>query len=823
MRSIISKSSYIFIIILVWISICPAKIILNPDGYFEAPGFAFLVYHNKYIGGRQGGLQMILHGKRVLDAGTIYCTTRTGKRIGYHSNEDKEVGERIIDINSNTVMVPGRIVSLDIHYNLIIQKDGDAIRITVKLDNPIDWSKVADFKFKIELYPEEYQNKTFNGGGVSSYFWERGMYREELIPKANEIQIAPEDSLKSIRILAKNADLSLFDERRDLRVSGYMVFATLPVYSKEQEFSIEIIPKIDPSWRRAPVIQISQLGYHPAQQKVAVIELDTRTEIIAEVLLVHLEKNGRPEVVKKDIPVKWGSLFNYIYYTFDFTEITAQGQYFIRYDTAQVGPFLIEEGVYDQAWYPTLDIFFPVQMCHVKVSDFLNNWHGACHLDDALQAPPNKNHIDGYRQGASTESRFKENEHIPDLNWGGWHDAGDFDLATGSQCQTLLWLALAQEEFNTTRDVTTISRALRQVDLYEPDGKNDLLQQISYGVELLLAMYRQIGHIPTGIIANVGPLYGVFGDPGSVTDGLIYDPELKPGEQKHGRSGKFDDRWLFTTRNTGGQYQFVQTAAICARVLREFDEVLAEDCLQAALNIWHFEQTHPSVNFTVAYQPQEDANHSWEIAAAAELLLTTGRAEFEEKLLSYIPSIQAMSPLMFGQGIGFTLVRVLEKMPDTDFSKTILDKSEQFLHSIAAEFAKSPYDVYLHFDIWGNNWSVLEQTARLYYFIKNLPQLFDAEHLYSALHYNFGRHPATNHSYVSGVGSKSATIGYGFNRAEKTYIPGGVVSGASLIRPKFPEYRSRAWDWYQTEYVIGGSAAYVFDVLAAAHLLKSRN
>jgi hypothetical protein len=61
---------------------------------------------------------------------------------------------------------------------------------------------------------------------------------------------------------------------------------------------------------------------------------------------------------------------------------------------------------------------------------------------------------------------------------------------------------------------------------------------------------------------------------------------------------------------------------------------------------------------------------------------------------------------------------------------------------------------------------------------------------------------------------------YGFNRSEWTYIPGGVVSGATFMRPKFIEYRSNPWDWYETEYVIWGSAAYVFDVLAADFLLN---
>ena len=63
---------------------------------------------------------------------------------------------------------------------------------------------------------------------------------------------------------------------------------------------------------------------------------------------------------------------------------------------------------------------------------------------------------------------------------------------------------------------------------------------------------------------------------------------------------------------------------------------------------------------------------------------------------------------------------------------------------------------------------------------------------------------------------------YGFNRWDKSYQPGGVISGVSLIKPDVVEYRGRAWDYYQTEHVIAGSAAYVFDVLAADFLLNKK-
>jgi endoglucanase len=65
------------------------------------------------------------------------------------------------------------------------------------------------------------------------------------------------------------------------------------------------------------------------------------------------------------------------------------------------------------------------------------------------------------------------------------------------------------------------------------------------------------------------------------------------------------------------------------------------------------------------------------------------------------------------------------------------------------------------------------------------------------------------------------TVGYGFNRADWTYIPGGVVSGTALIRPDFPELKEFPYLWQQTEYVMGGGAThFMFLAMAADHLFN---
>ena len=110
-----------------------------------------------------------------------------------------------------------------------------------------------------------------------------------------------------------------------------------------------------------------------------------------------------------------------------------------------------------------------------------------------------------------------------------------------------------------------------------------------------------------------------------------------------------------------------------------------------------------------------------------------------------------------------------------------------------------------------------------YYFLTNAyPDIFPAATVYNVLNFILGCHPGSNTaSFASGVGAKSATVAYGLNRADWSFIPGGVVSGTALIRPDFPELLEFPFLWQQTEYVLGGgSSHYMFLVLAARQLLE---
>lgn len=136
--------------------------------------------------------------------------------------------------------------------------------------------------------------------------------------------------------------------------------------------------------------------------------------------------------------------------------------------------------------------------------------------------------------------------------------------------------------------------------------------------------------------------------------------------------------------------------------------------------------------------------------------------------------------------------------------------------------AETPYGVPYRPAIWGAGWDIQSFAFRHYFVNKAFPELTNKEVIWNALNFVLGCHPGSNQaSFASGVGSQSATTAYGLNRADWSYIPGGVVSGTALIRPDFPELLEFPFLWQQTEYCLGGASShYMFIALAAQHQWK---
>jgi hypothetical protein len=431
-------------------------------------------------------------------------------------------------------------------------------------------------------------------------------------------------------------------------------------------------------------------------------------------------------------------------------------------------------------------------------------------------APVNYNHFDGYVQGPSTLTGFEPGQPVPGLDRGGWHDAADHDLAGGAQAWATMVLALAREAFGLDSDQTAFDETRRNVTLHLSDGKPDILQQVVHGVEYMLGGYRAAGHAIGGISDPDLVQYATFGEPASLTDQRLFDPKLKKDEVAGDRSGRRDDRLAFTNRDTALQYATAASLAAAGRVLRGFDDALAAECLAAAVRIWDDEQARPPVRARVAYVP--DRIDIQEVLAAAELLITTKKASYAARLEALLPVIEEQV-----DEVGWTAARALPFVRSAAYSKRLAAILSAYSSKLGEELAKMPYGVPWRPQVWGVTWDIQDYAVKEYYLHRAFPREFDRENVLRVLNYVLGCHPASNTSLVSAVGAKSMTVAYGINLNDWTHIPGGGVSGPSLIRPDFPELKE-PWPylWQQAEYVLTGATTYVFTVLAADRLLADK-
>jgi hypothetical protein len=142
---------------------------------------------------------------------------------------------------------------------------------------------------------------------------------------------------------------------------------------------------------------------------------------------------------------------------------------------------------------------------------------------------------------------------------------------------------------------------------------------------------------------------------------------------------------------------------------------------------------------------------------------------------------------------------------------------------LSQQEADSPYGVPYKPNIWGAGWGIQRFGVEQYFYHKAWPEHGHSLFYENALNFILGVHPGSNNaSFASGVGSSSIKVAYGVNRADWSFIPGGVVSGTALIRPDFPELKTWPFLWQQTEYVMGGGATnFMFLVMAVNALYEA--
>jgi hypothetical protein len=795
---------------------------INELEYLEMPGLDVMLGHDEYPEGHQGGVSIIQNGARVASNGDLRLDRSPGQWEPVPRAHPREVDRARGELRQTLEFPdpardrkgfnPVRYPDLHLKYTVRLLVDGAAFRLRVDLERPLPDEWVGRVGFNLELFPGLLLGRTWDMDGAGGLFPlqangpgrldARGAYHVAPLATGRRLAVAPEVDRQrmQIEILTPGA-LELFDARGQQTNGWFVVRAVVPAGAADRAVEWRIAPNALPGFLADPTIQVSQVGYHPAQPKVAVVALDAGDDRRPPASLLQVSATAGLVPATELAPREWGRFLRYRCFHLDFSDVRTPGTYVLRWGDVESSPFRISADVYERhVWQPTLEYFLPVQMCHMRVTDRNRVWHGACHLDDARMAPVDHLHFDGYAQGPSTLCGFAPGERVPGLDRGGWHDAGDHDLRVESQIDTVHGLALARELFGVDHDDTTVDQARRWVEIGRPDGKPDILQQIEHGVLTVLGGWRALGRLYRGVIEPDLGQYAWVGDPVNVTDNRPYDPSAPPVPV--GLPGAPDDRWVFTEDNPDREIQTAAGLAAAARVLRGYDDRLAAGALRAAEALWaRTERDHPASR----------------TPAAVELLLTTGEGRYARWLVDRREAIAA--DLKRG---GWHAVRVLDRAGDPALAAA-LDPAVRALKSeLDALLAETPYGVVFRPRVWGPGWHVQRVGVQLYFLHRAYPALFPAEPVYTALSFVLGCHPGANPaSFVSGVGARSITSGYGFNRGDGSHIPGGIVSGSALIRPDFVELLDWPHLWQQTEYVVGyGTSDYLFLVLAVNELLS---
>jgi hypothetical protein len=779
------------------------KLSINDQGYFEMPGLDVMVFDDYYPSGHQSGVTIIQNGVRVAANGDI----RGDARLRQFS----ELVNKKADKAAGTIQAFMNIPQLPFKYSVQVKASGDKIIVTADLAQPLPVEMSGKAWFQIELFPAILFGKSWNMDGETGVFPTDSyspMSGTTVKPYATGkvLVVAPESENQRFTIKALKGNLELFDGRTDGKAAWFVVRTTIPAEQTKGAVEWEISAATLPGYVYKPVIHISQVGYHPGEPKKAVIESDKVITVNGNIDVLKINPDGTKTKVFSGAAVPWGKFLKYNYSTLDFTSLKDPGIYEIQYENIKSNIFRIGSDIYDRyVWQPTLEYFLPVQMCHMRVEQGTRVWHDWCHLDDALMAPTDLIHFDGYKQGHETFTDFKHPEHVPHLDHGGWHDAGDYDLRLESQAVTTWRLSMMHELFGIDLDATTVDQQKRITTIHRPDGISDAIQQVEHGVLTILGGYKGLGRFYRGMINPTRKQYGLMGDGSAQTDNLIYSRDLPVDGRTAYQSSVMDDNWVFTEDNARHEFTGVATLASAARTLKDYRPEMADECLKAAEDIFIISSGKPMV--------------SSRVAAAAELYLTTHNKKYLDDIVAQKDFILAhMKDAAWAVGM------VYNDITDPAFRKE-MDKAVKVLADELEKLtASTPFGVPFKPDVWGDGWTIQSDGVEYYFLFKGFPGVFSPNRIHNALQFVLGCHPGSNTaSFASGVGVNSLTAAYGVNRADLSYIPGGVASGTAIIRPDFPELKEN-WSflWQQTEYVMGGGETdYMFLVLAAQHILQN--
>ena len=844
-------------------TICQAQDLeLNDREYFERQGVNVLVFSNSFNGGfndeKNSGIEIIHHGVRTVQGGAV----RLNNTPEQWDLVPKTVSRKV-DREKGSIEVTMRYDDYDFDSRVVVTAKGKAVEIAVWLDKPVPEKLAGEAGFNLEFLPSQYWHKTFTMDGrlgrLPRYAASQTITRPNSekprqfkgfktyddrgtdrfvdpcpMETGHSIVMASDTPERMIRISSNDAELKLYDGRMLAQNGWYVLRSVLPKGKTGKVVTWIVEPNAIPGWIREPNIGISQVGYTPVQPKVAVIELDKKDKVQATAKLMRIKDDGTTEVAFTGDIQPWGPYFKYNYVKFDFSGIQQPGVYYVQYGNTKTNNFLIDAYVYDKITDATTDVWVPIHMNHMYVTEGYRTWHGEPFKEGYLQAPES-DHFDLHRQGPTTDTKYKPLELIPGLNIGGFFDAGDFDIETGSNINVVQNFIRTWELFKPLRDETFVSQKQRYVDLHRPDGTPDILQFIEHGTLNLVAQAEQIGHMASTLSNSVLDNYHHLGDAASITDGLHYDPSLKPYEvSADGKcSGTPDDMWAFTTRSPQLDLRAATMFAAASHALKGYNDDLAARALtqskrlmQEATELIAQRKAEEDFDWTDGFDWENRAQQQKPDKKRQKLIERSRKnrellGDMATNLMLYSATQERQYLSNFEQQIWDALElrleanmqTALDAVPymDEAYKQKLRPYVEKYNAYIKGFDQNNPYGVPIGLGNWAGvnmvlNYGITVNYAHIYY-----PDIVKKDEIYRVANWLFGCHPYHNYSFVAAVGAaRPKQVFYGNNRADFSFIPGNVAPGLLFRKPDhFENFDDWPFLWGQNEGTIAGNTQYI--------------
>ena len=804
---------------------------INDLEYFERPGVNVLVYSNLFSGGfndeKNSGIEIIHHGVRTVQGGAIRLS-----KTPEQWDLVPATPSRTVNRDNNSIEVALRYEDYDFDSRVVVTGDGKTFHIDVYLDEPVPDSLAGDAGFNLEFLPSQYWNKAYVMDGRPNRFPRYAVSETITRPNSEKhkqykgyrtyddrgtgrfvdplpmetghtILMAPDDPERMIKITSEDVPLELYDGRIIAQNGWFVLRSVLPEGKTGKVISWTVEPNAVEGWIREPNVGFSQVGYIPSQPKVAVVELDKNDRPEARASVYRVNDDGSTSKVYTGKVVEWGPYYKYNYVKFDFSDVTEPGVYFIEYGDVHTNNFIIDNSVYDKITDATSDVWIPIHMNHMYVNEAYRVWHGEPFKEGYLQAPPSTDHFDLHWQGPTTDTKYKALELIPGLNVGGYFDAGDFDIETGSNISVVQNFVTAWELFRPERDMTFVSEEQRYVDLHRPDGVPDILQFIEHGTLNLVAQAEQIGHMAQTLSNSVLDNYHHLGDAASLTDGRHYDPSLGRFEVSADgrRSGTPDDMWAFTSRNPDLDLRAATMFAAASRALEGYNDDLSARALKQSKRLLK------EANELIAKRSEQEGRRGGgDVATNLQLYVSTGEQQYLDKFEAEIWE-------MLDRNVNFGISTALDAVPymDEEYREKLRPYVEKYNEYILSLEEDNPYGVPIGLGNWAGSGNVVSFGTTVCFASKYYPDIVSPEHAYKATNYLFGCHPYHNYSLVATVGAtRPKAVFYGNNRADFSFIPGNVAPGLLFRHPDhFENYDDWPFLWGQNEGTIGGNTAYL--------------